>query len=705
MPKIVQYNLPPGGTVVQLADNTSEALDISSTDAKEFVVIDTSDGSEDLVLTAGGAGIKINSSGQVKGTASNTFALLPEDASATNPNIIPRSDDPDTGVGWAEADALSLVAGGVEAMRLSEDTTIAAQINGQTIIKVADTNVAADAACDDFIIEGTGATGATVLTPNNQPGCVAFRSENGGGSDKSTLMIQGLYNSSNKALGKFRLMSGSSADDYLEFETNGAQRLKIDGTGSAIFNSDVSTIGKLATALTGTFTATNGSTAISSGSSTAFTTELHVGSAIKIGSEVFTVTAIASDTALTLDSAFAGSTASGLSGTTDSGELFAVKTGDSKSILSVNATGVLGLSTTPDQGTDANGNNLGIGDPDMFNAVTSALRTTIIGNCRSNTAYSFTTGDSTTLIGFEAGRAFTSASRTVAIGAACANTATGTNDAVIIGMEAGQSAGNNSVYAGAYAGKACTGQDNVGIGREALDNSSSATESTAVGYQSLSALTGAVESNTGLGFQSGLALTSGQQCTFLGAEATTSAATVNNQTAIGYGATTDAVNQVRVGNTSVADIDGQVALTATSDARVKTNVQDLNLGLDFINALRPVSFSRIHPADWPEEIRDNRYKKGRTIVDEDGNETVVSTANFDVETQQPIKEEFDSTTRSDGLIAQEVKAACEALGVEFNGIKESSGGKMGIQYSLLVAPLIAAVKELTARIATLEAGA
>ena len=30
---------------------------------------------------------------------------------------------------------------------------------------------------------------------------------------------------------------------------------------------------------------------------------------------------------------------------------------------------------------------------------------------------------------------------------------------------------------------------------------------------------------------------------------------------------------------------------------------------------------------------------------------------------------------------------------------------MGIQYSLLVAPLIAAVKELTARIATLEAGA
>ena len=126
-----------------------------------------------------------------------------------------------------------------------------------------------------------------------------------------------------------------------------------------------------------------------------------------------------------------------------------------------------------------------------------------------------------------------------------------------------------------------------------------------------------------------------------------------------------------------------------------------------------MSFSRVHPADWPEEIRDNRYKKGQTktrdILDEDGNVTgteefTVSTPTFDVETGQPIKDTFDSTTRSDGLIAQEVKAACEALGVEFNGIKENSSGKMGIQYSLLVAPLIKAVQELTARIEQIEGG-
>jgi len=268
----------------------------------------------------------------------------------------------------------------------------------------------------------------------------------------------------------------------------------------------------------------------------------------------------------------------------------------------------------------------------------------------------------------------------------------------VVGRNAGQVASSSCTYVGTSAGQLCSGDSNVAVGQTSLAASCGATKCTAVGYESLSALNAAVESNTAFGYQSGTALTSGQQCTFLGAEADTSAATVNNQTAIGYGAETSAVNQVRVGNTAVGDIDGQVALTATSDARVKTDIQDLSLGLNFINALRPVSFTRVHPADWPEEIRDERYKRGRAVADEDGNEVIVSTSSFNVETQQPIKEEFDSTTRSDGLIAQEVKAVCENLGVDFNGIKENKNGKMGIQYSLLVAPLIKAVQELSSTV-------
>ena len=275
----------------------------------------------------------------------------------------------------------------------------------------------------------------------------------------------------------------------------------------------------------------------------------------------------------------------------------------------------------------------------------------------------------------------------------------------VVVRNAGQVASSSCTYMGTSAGQLCSGDSNVAVGQTSLAASCGATKCTAVGYESLSALNAAVESNTAIGHQSGTALTSGQQCTFLGAEADTSGTngpTSNNQTAIGYGAVTDALNQVRLGNTAVGDIDGQVALTATSDARVKTDIRDLSLGLNFINALRPVSFTRVHPADWPEEIRDERYKRGRAVADEDGNEVIVSTPSFNVETQQPIKEEFDSTTRSDGLIAQEVKAVCEDLGVEFNGIKESRNGKMGIQYSLLVAPLIKSVQTLSSQIETLK---
>jgi len=57
MPKIVQYNLPPGGTVVQLADNETVALDISDSTSgsehREYVRIKTTDSGERLVLGEG----------------------------------------------------------------------------------------------------------------------------------------------------------------------------------------------------------------------------------------------------------------------------------------------------------------------------------------------------------------------------------------------------------------------------------------------------------------------------------------------------------------------------------------------------------------------------------------------------------------------------------------------------------------------------
>ena len=50
----------------------------------------------------------------------NTPAILNENSSATNPNIVPSRGNPTTGMGLAATDQLSLIAGGVEGLRITE---------------------------------------------------------------------------------------------------------------------------------------------------------------------------------------------------------------------------------------------------------------------------------------------------------------------------------------------------------------------------------------------------------------------------------------------------------------------------------------------------------------------------------------------------------------------------------------------------------
>jgi hypothetical protein len=73
------------------------------------------------------------------------------------------------------------------------------------------------------------------------------------------------------------------------------------GIGTTTPTAQLHTQGNLSTALTGTVATTASSDTVT-GASTAFTTELAVGDAIKIGSEVFTISNILSDTSLTVDS-------------------------------------------------------------------------------------------------------------------------------------------------------------------------------------------------------------------------------------------------------------------------------------------------------------------------------------------------------------------------------------------------------------------
>ena len=615
--KIINYGQPIGAGSTAIPDNTSEALDIESTDAKDYITIDTTDSAE-----------KIN---------------LKQRTIITDPSG-PSGNIAEVGTG-----------------------------------------------ADTLVVDGAHDGGLTIVGETGDPMRLHFVADD--------------YDNRSGILAKARGSGGASATRYLDFYAGGSSRMIINQDDitlkepTTVEHATLSTIGAIATALTGTFTATNGSTAISSGSSTAFTTELHVGSALKIGSEVFTVTAIASATALTLDSAFAGSTASGLSGTTDSAELFAVKTGDSKTLFSVTGTGAVALGTATGSLTNS---NLVIGDANALdNATPDAQKNTFVGQMEN--ALALTGGHSNTLFGYSAGEDLANGDRNTAIGALSGGF-TNAGHTVYVGYNAGAGAtGSGNVGIGSSAMSAFTGQDSVAIGQEALDGTAS-WYATSVGYQSLTVLNATATHNTALGYRTGYGLNSGAQCLFLGSTADTSDVDGANQIAIGYATVTDGPNKIRLGNASIATCNIQVDWTVDSDERIKENIQDADAGLEFINALRPVSFTRKHPAEWPEEIREKRYKEGRTDKDEDGNEVTVSTSTFDIDTQQAVKDEFDNTSRVDGLIAQEVKAAIDTLGVSFNGIDEAANSKMGIQYSTLVVPLIKAVQELTARVAELEAG-
>jgi hypothetical protein len=135
-----------------------------------------------------------------------------------------------------------------------------------------------------------------------------------------------------------------------------------------------------------------------------------------------------------------------------------------------------------------------------------------------------------------------------------------------------------------------TGNENIAIGYQSLYSNTTGGANTASGGGSLySNTTG--DYNTASGFNAGTTNTTGSNNTFLGTGSDAQSNNLTNATAVGYSALVDASNHVRIGDTSVTQIGGQVAWSNLSDARHKDNIRDLDLGLDFVLQLRPVSFT------------------------------------------------------------------------------------------------------------------
>lgn len=248
------------------------------------------------------------------------------------------------------------------------------------------------------------------------------------------------------------------------------------------------------------------------------------------------------------------------------------------------------------------------------------------------------------------------ADRNVGLGAwAGYDNLSGTNN-VIIGVNANRKStkSNRNVTVGNEAMTAMTqGLDNVAVGTSALVNLLTGDSNTAIGdsalaYDVAGAPLTSVTDSIGVGKQSRV---SGSKQLQLGRSGTTTYA---------YG-----------------------AVQNRSDKRDKADVRDTELGLEFINKLRPVDFK------WD-------YREDYSEIQEDGS---------------IVKHEKDGSKKGGryhhGLIAQEVEKVIEETGTDFGGFQDHSinGGSdvLSLGYEELIAPLIKAVQELTKELEELKA--
>jgi len=307
----------------------------------------------------------------------------------------------------------------------------------------------------------------------------------------------------------------------------------------------------------------------------------------------------------------------------------------------------------------------------------SALGSVTTGTCNTAVgcrALCSTTGNNNTALGFSAGKQLTTGTEAVAIGwgaLGCdgASTAQGTT-AVGVSALGCVTTGNYNVGLGYEAGiKITSGPCNVAVGFRALGfNSAGVTGqlNVALGSDSLQALT-AGNGNVAVGTGTGIVLTVGGCNTLVGILAGTSNTSGNNNILIGANATSSVgtvSNEVTVGNSSNNAYRIYAASwTNVSDARDKKDVEELTLGLDFVNLLKPVKYV------W--NYRDGSSQNGNTDI---------------------------------GFIAQDLlKAQTDAEATYAGFVSESNPEQLAIAQSKLIPVLVNAVKELAAEVAELKA--
>lgn len=387
--------------------------------------------------------------------------------------------------------------------------------------------------------------------------------------------------------------------------------------------------------------------------------------------------ALAANTSGSFNSAF-GTTA--LSGNSTGSNNVALGSGS----LSTNLTGShnIGIGINAIAGLNMSGsNNIGIGQ----NAIKKNTSGTYNIGLGYQSLFNNNSGASNIAVGTSALTGNTTGGSNIAIGteALKSNTTGGYNIAIGNGSLFYNMYGQYNVTVGPGSFASTNSSQNTGLGYGAGSANTSGNNNVALGYNALSSVTNGY-GNTAVGSGANVNTGSTSNSTAVGYGAI---ATGNNSTVIGAGATTPTVygiplsNSVILGNSAVnfvftyGTITSAKNMVATafdctvnnyagcfripSDFRLKKDIKEDNLGLDFIMKLKPVTF---------------KYKKGA------GN-----TLN--------------------GLIAQEVEQALKELNINFSGLVRPSpvNEYYSLDYSNFVVPLINAVQDQQKEIDELKA--
>ena len=370
-------------------------------------------------------------------------------------------------------------------------------------------------------------------------------------------------------------------------------------------------------------------------------------------------------------------------------------------------------------------NNVALGDAAGDAIASGGQLNTFVG---SNAGSAVTTSDNNTAVGAYAFDAGTGASNT-AIGSGSLGSSSNTGDNnTAVGFDALNSnttgSGNNAFgYSALFSNT--TGSNNTSVGANALDNNTTASNNTAVGHQSLGANTTASKctavgtgaakiattaaATTAFGYNAGVGLTTANNNTFIGAEAGTSttgaANTFVGRSDNGFGAghyvTTGSKNvilggyhgnessvDIRTSSTNVILSDGDGKIRFYSDNGDSTAIGHSGDNMLLIDDTRiassTVTMSTVDNAmanGWSNRRWTVVYAVSGSINTSDENEKQDIEALSDAETRvatackglikkyrwrEAVTKKGDDARIHVGVIAQELKAAFEAEGLDAN---------------------------------------